>query len=447
MLYRTLTVGNLLRDLGEFYYPHKMDFRGRIYPVPYWVHPQGPDISRSLLRFKHGSPLTREGFDALMVYGANLWGEKGTRDARRFWGRKFFEDSAYAVYQDPIENSEWHEADDPFQFLAWCLELGELADSGWPDKPFISRLPVHVDAKNNGLQLFALMSGDRTLAELTSAISPTQAGHFPDIYSIIGEVVSERVRAVGDSDILGLWKRVFGDAGVPRSWCKRPVMTLPYGVTLFSAQGYVQEAYLEEYGREGPFKMDYRKPCRALANVIMQEVTRMCSGAVSCMSWLQECCAAVSETGSVLRWDTPLGWPVYQDYRKNKKNHIFVALSGKIRNLTIRSKKADPDPRGARQGVSPNFVHSIDASILARVASGWHGPLAAIHDSFGTTASEVPALHKALREAVTELTLRKDPLSLFKSQLESYYRVDLPDPPRLGRIEEHEVMQSQELFS
>lgn len=106
-----------MHDLGvPFYFPHRLDFRGRAYPQPVWLQPQGPDIARSMLRFAEPEVMTPGGWDALMTYGDELFGSAVARtslsDAARS-GR------IGVVYDDPLSNLWWTEAKKPCQFLAW----------------------------------------------------------------------------------------------------------------------------------------------------------------------------------------------------------------------------------------------------------------------------------------------------------------------------------------
>ena len=41
----------------SFFYPYQLDFRGRIYPKPTMLSPQGADYSRALIKFKYGKQI------------------------------------------------------------------------------------------------------------------------------------------------------------------------------------------------------------------------------------------------------------------------------------------------------------------------------------------------------------------------------------------------------
>ena len=66
-----------------------------------------------------------------------------------------------------------------------------------------------------------------------------------------------------------------------------------------------------------------------------------------------------------------------------------------------------PDMRGFMCGISPNFVHSMDASHMSLVIDNWDHTFGAVHDSFSTHASNV-----------------EDLLALTKQQFINMYNVD-----------------------
>ena len=438
----------------SFAYPHRMDFRGRCYPSPYFLQAQGPDLARGLLRFDSGSPLGKwdaedsPAWDALMVHGANVWGAKGTLYARAKEGRRLWDAVGRRVNADPLEHRGWEDADEPWQFMAWALEVGRLSSADHRKGRPLTHLPVAADASNNGLQLFALMTGDRELAEWTNAIpGPDQPR---DIYTEVAGRATERLRtlAAGGDREAQQWVALLGSDGVPRSASKRPVMTLPYGVTLWSAQHYVKDWYNEQWQDDGPFGDAPGPACLLLARCIMGEVAGVCQGAVGAMRWIQSACGEVTGTGTALRWVSPSGWPVVQHYRKTRAKRIKADLAGSIRRLTIREGTGGVDPREQAQGSAPNFVHSVDAAVLHTALAGWDAPVAAGHDSFATTAPLQPLLLSRLRDAVARCTLELDPLARLHVSLTAQCpSANIGPPPRLGVIDPDEVRASAYMFS
>jgi DNA-directed RNA polymerase len=146
---KVLWVANMFEGEEQIYFPHYVDFRGRCYPKPTFLHPQGPDYARSLLRFadsctvKAGLP----GHGWFVMTGANLYGQdKGTQEERWAWVYDH-EAEIKAVADDPYENHFWVDADKPWQFLAWCFEAAELFTHGSVE----SHCPIHMDGSCNGI--------------------------------------------------------------------------------------------------------------------------------------------------------------------------------------------------------------------------------------------------------------------------------------------------------
>jgi len=124
----------MLLDKGGFFYPYQLDFRGRIYPKPAMLSPQGADYSRALLKFKFGKRMG-DNFDTFAIAGANLFGEadKEELSVRVEWV-KANANKIIDCATKPLEYSWWASADKPFCFLAWCYEfkaysLAEDSDS------------------------------------------------------------------------------------------------------------------------------------------------------------------------------------------------------------------------------------------------------------------------------------------------------------------------------
>lgn len=64
-------------DEERIFFPHSMDFRGRMYPLPPILNHMGGDLSRGLLVFSEGKELGQDGLDNLMVGGVVAWGKFG----------------------------------------------------------------------------------------------------------------------------------------------------------------------------------------------------------------------------------------------------------------------------------------------------------------------------------------------------------------------------------
>src|SRR5690606_3046613 len=97
-----------------------------------------------------------------------------------------------------------------------------------------------------------------------------------------------------------------------------------------------------------------------------------------------------------------------------------------------------------KNGVAPNFVHSLDASHMALVAlagSREGMSLAMIHDDFGTHAADAERFYTLIRETFVAMYEQNDPLGDFAA------RYDLPTPPKPGRLDLRQVLASPYFFS
>ena len=452
----TRIVAKRMVDHEKIFFPHRMDFRSRAYPTPYFLSIQGPDVSRAAVSFAEPEKRTKEGDEWELIHAANTWGAKGTLQARKDFARKNLEQIAQRVFQDPIDNRDWTEADEPWRFLAWCLSHGEGGES--------TSLPVSVDASNNGHQLFALMTGDRDLAAWTNAIATSEPR---DIYLECAGRATEKLKELSEGGrlpealsswenkdevdpeaIASTWLEVLPD-GIPRKCAKRPIMTMPYGVTNWSAQAYVRDWYKSEWGGDGPFGRRPHRSCMLLSTLLMEEVKSVCKSSVAVMDWLRNVSAEVcSKHNTAVQWITPSGWPVYQHYRTTGAKRVKVDLAGSIRSLSIRQVTGNLSKREQRAGISPNFVHSVDGSVLAHALSRFDGPVGAVHDAFITTSPRIPALLHTLKEAVAHCAITADPLGSFHKYISTYCpQAEIPPPPRFGEIDPSEVLESNYIFS
>lgn len=417
--------------LGQtFYYPQTLDFRGRIYPRPYFLQPQGPSQARGLLRFSQGKPLqTAEAIDWWRIHGANCYGI----DKVPFWQRiEWVVDSEREILscgRDPLDNLWWAQAEKPWEFLAFCIEYADRSRS--PDR-FISKIPIQMDGSNNGLQIFSLLLRDEVGGLATNCV-PTERPQ--DIYQQVADKVTEYLEARRDKEQFAReWLGFFVGGRVPRGVTKRPVMVLPYGGTRYSCHHYVMDWFLEERKRRpSPWRVDYFTPCHWLSTRIWEAIHEVVVAARKCMEWLQAIAGVCHKQRQPLVWTTPTGFAVNQAYTKYDMERIETSYGDSVRKIRARWSGYNLCSRKQRNGVSPNFVHSLDAAALVRTVNlclerGVENFLM-IHDSFGTTAADAPLLAEMLRRAYVEI-FSVDLLQDLKEQLEEY----LPDPSALPEL-------------
>lgn len=425
-----------MTEFERIYFPHQLDWRGRVYTVSSQLNPQGSDRDRALLRFAAGKPLGTHGAYWLAVHLANLYGyDKVSLDERARWTA---ENSGNILESalSPLDGTRWWTgADKPWTFLAACIEWAGFSMQG-PD--YVSRLPVHVDGSCNGLQHFAAMLKDPTSAEAVNLLP----GPAPrDVYQTVADAVTRSVWNQpppddGGPNLSDLMVIAWPE-GVPRSLVKRPVMTLPYGVTRYGMRDQVQQ----ELTSAGLFG-EYRSECASLlAEHIHTAVGSVVSAADRVMTWLQACADAFIAADLPVRWLSSAGLPVTQDYRVQGGSRIAVYVGGQRVQVQLAYVTEQRNARKQRAGISPNFVHSQDAAHLVaavlRCKDNDITSITTIHDSYGTLAADVDTLNVILRETFADM-YRGDVLSELAASFRSQ-GVDVPDPPASGELDIDQV--------
>lgn len=466
-------IGNaakLFTSEQALYYPHKTDFRGRIYPIPTCgMTPQGCDIGKGLLLFDRADIVEKgEGRDWHSVHGANTWGmDKAPLEERIQWA----DDNApmiRAIATDPLDCRDWAEADEPWQFLSWCLDRGRLLDAEAAGREYWSRLPVSQDATSSGLQLYSLLLRDPVAAAATN-VSPSDTRQ--DIYQDVADVVTAKLREVADGKRPGPvskkkdeWEDAqryarnwlaFCEGRLPRAATKRPVMVLPYGGTLHSTRDYVGDWLVDELRKRGlrdnmPFDEVWQHS-NMLGCLIWEGMREVVHGAVAGMEWIQNAARLVTDAGEDLCWTSPSGFVVKHRYRKLRTRDVRTTLGRRVIIKRKYTEDTDDLHRSRQvQASAPNFIHSLDAALLTitanRLFAAGVQDIGVVHDCYASHAATASQVGRMLREVTAEM-FTPDLLGQFKTEVEDRAGVVLPDLPEYGDLDPQTVTQSLYYFS
>ena len=450
---RQLT-SRLLAAIGEdetrkaIWFPHFLDFRGRMYPYPQDLEPQASDPVRACLQFAEGKPIGLEGESWLKRQIPASYG--GETAGKALGGQLAWVDknkrAIDKLVQNPLGEIEfWETARYPWRFLAACCEWAEMHRKG---AKFISHLPVAMDGRCNGLQHLAALGRDRVLGELVN-ITPAPDGLPRDVYQVIADELRAVVRAGTSPGALAWQKR---DDLISRDTVKRPVMTFPFGVT--------QEGFEGQILNDGAvYKIPHSNPerdARYLAGAI-KKVTQKTGGVLSrakgIMDWLAQVAKAFARAGAPVNWTNPAGMQIRLAYYQDKSRRI--ELHGLYRAVSIKYYSEDRDSglntRKQGQGITASLVHSFDAAHLAKtvnacVRAGIHS-FAAVHDSYSTHANDAPVMARLLREQFMEIYSKPWLEQLAQRwRQEAPPRVKVSDPPERGDLAIDEVIDSDSFF-
>ena len=426
-------------DYDNLYFVCFCDSRGRVYPMTQGLSPQGSDVQKGLLRFAEGKWLdTPEAQRWFLYNGANLWGfDKATPQERIDWHMDKAE-LLLSFADDPIENQGWLEADNPVQFLAWCFEYAEWFRTG----NVCSHLPVALDGSCSGLQHFSAMLRDEVGG---AAVNLTYSPKMNDIYRAVAEVAAQAMKEA-EPDEAG-YREAWLTHGINRSVTKRSVMTTSYGVTKRSAIRYVIDDYLRVHDFIRP--REHYPAASYLMDFVWPAISAVVIKGKQAMAWLDKAGKQIiksnGDTEGAITWVTPSGFLASQAYYEYEEHNVATKLYGHAR-IKVLVDSPDPSPSRHSLGLSPNFIHSMDASHLHLVTAKMaelipNVSLAMIHDSFGTHAADTAVLYTVLRDEFVLMYENSDPLTEFAN------RYNLPAAPDKGKLDLNEVRRSLYVFS
>lgn len=460
---KTLNVAQEFSPYDAIYFPHQLDFRGRVYAVPAALNPQGTDLAKGLLQFSTGDPIDTTAAERwFLIHGANCFGvDKVSFDERVEWVSANAGQIVNCALH-PLDDLWWTQADSPFCFLAWCFEFSDRRRAKIAGTEFRSRIAIAMDGSCNGLQHYSAMLRDPVAGRAVNLV-PSDAPQ--DIYGEVARVVKEGLYRTAmsehhpdagyatdedrkDWELADRW----GAFGIDRKITKRPVMVLPYGGTLNSCQKYVFDA-VSERGGHGFSSEDLRPACNWLGGRVWSGIGDVVVSARLAMGWLREAAGVVAKEGRPLQWTTPSGFVVVQSYLEVRSRRIDTTLLGQRFQPQINEPVPDKlDRRRQVNGVAPNFVHSLDAAALIltvnEAARRGVTKFAMIHDSYGTTAAASPTLASALRDEFVRMYEEHETLEEFREEaIPGDLRDGVSCPPTVGGLDLNLVRQSDYFFA
>lgn len=443
---RKIWMANKFRDEEAIYFPHNVDFRGRVYPLVPMMNPQSDDLGKALLEFAYGEEVGDDGEHWFKVHLANTYGiDKESIDDRLKWTDEH-KVQIQLVASDPLQyRGFWEKADSPWQFLAACFEYNRYLESGLGSK-FVSVLPVGLDGTCSGIQHFSAMLRDEVGGRAVNLVPQDKPA---DVYQQVADKVEEKLRA-SDDPLASTWI-----GKVTRKLVKRQVMTLPYGATLFGMRDQLKEE-LKAQADKGNKIIDVLDPkdewklINFLTDIIWVSIKETLVASVEIMDWLKSIAKLCSENNKHLEWDTPAGFHVKQFYKKYESKIIDTNFNSiRIqRRLNISLDILNKKKQGS--GFSPNMVHSMDAAHMMntvnRLVNKGVNDFSMVHDSFAVHIGHVSTLANELRETFVE-QYKDGFIELFHKQLEKYSGLELPKPPKLGNLDLSQVINSDYFFN
>jgi DNA-directed RNA polymerase len=423
------------------YFPHNMDFRGRVYPVPPHLNHMGSDMSRGLLWFADGKPLGERGLHWLRIQLANLYGFDKVPFSDRLDFVSKNQDKIYSCAQRPLEDRWWVAADSPWQFLAACFEYYNAMHSADPHS-YVSHLPIQQDGTCNGLQHYAALGGDEQGAKSVNLLPSDRP---QDVYSDVAELVAQRIHRDAEN---GVAVAQLLKGRVDRKVVKQTVMTSVYGVTFIGARQQITNAMKDHRLLTHLTDNEMYQASQYIAQLTFESLKEMFTGARNIMDWLATCAKLVAKKGRLVSWTTPLGLPVVQPYRRQSRTGTVetvvqsVALEHEPTKWPVYSNRQ-------RSAFPPNFIHSLDSTHMLLTAihcKRQQITYASVHDSFWTHPATVDDMNTILREKFVQLHGRPILKQLREYWTTTHPDIKFPELPALGKFNLHLVKESPYFF-
>ena len=374
-----------------------------------------------------------------------------------------------------VHEDVYLEADEPYQFLAHQLEMKKFLKN--PKMEFRGR--IHLDACNSGSQFTSAITGDLSGCIATNVI-PTINKYGgqdrQDAYLLVSDkalnlteelIESEKKKISKDIkngkvenkdvyDSLKIFRSLLIEKG--RKVCKTPVMVSNYGGTAGGRADIIWNQ-LREFGVDR--KWITKSNSSRYSKIIGDSISGVLNGGKAFENYIQKMNNLIAKQNAPVIWNTDDGFHVVHFKNKQEKSKKVRVLLPNARRQTVLSKTVFSDKLSVpkmKSAISPNYVHSLDAELLRKVAyrmfeegivdSDW------IHDSFGCHPNHVDLMLNITKEEFREMVSRK-PLEKLDSELRSQMdnsrstkralkEIQLPN---FGEIEIEKLMDSEWFFS
>ena len=492
----------------DFYQLVSADYRSRIYYDEAFLNFQGPDLARGIMQFSEPKVMEEKDTFWLAVHTASSFNKSYGIDEIPEWCEADYkayleEEGLESISVDKMtlnDRFQWtqhnieniiklgqacvfaEEAEKKVTFLACCIEWYDYSTC---EGEYLSCLPISIDGSNNGWQHLGAISKDTQTGELVGLI-PTEIQK--DFYV---QTAKELIKQTKDEELRKILSNM-------------PMKHIRKGITKRGSMTRAYSAGAEKIGenmwtdcRVEDFHETYNiteEHCLAFAKLLIKAIDAVCPGPLQTMAYFQALAAyeigknsidpalmkrkkelmyrkdltsdeleeysdiidTIDEQASQivygngedrLKWVTPSGFPV--DYTKWRMavNKCHATISGYRRVKHVVHMPTDkPDLKRFMRGISPNFIHSLDASHMSLVIDEWPHTFGAVHDSFSTHACDVEELLILTKSKFIEMYDVSNFYDYIAEEIVTDHReLDIEQPTK-GELDIKEIVNSDYFF-
>lgn len=429
------------------------------------------------------SYLASEGLDNISV-------DKMTLEDRIQWTNMYMDEIIEAGQNGTFTDK----AEKPVSFLAACVEWYNYNVAYRENRIHMSHLPIPIDGSNNGWQHLGAISKDSHTGELVGLV-PIEIQK--DFYV---QTAKELINLTKDERLSNILSSMFMKE-IRKGISKRGSMTRAYSA---GATKIAENMFFDCKAEDYHIKYDItEKDCIAFAKILVKAIDNVCPGPLQTMTYLQNLAAyqigkykrfdkdgneatkehselrkrkleievlptktdkdleALNEIVNELQtyenkliygngedfltWTTPSGFKVVYKNWIMKDYKARGTIDGKQIKHVARIASEMPDIRGFMCGVSPNYIHSMDASHMALVISNWKGDFGAVHDSFSAHACDIEDLLALTKKTFIDMYDHENFFSTIRTDLTN--NTDDVEQPALGSLNIKEIEDSDYFFA
>ena len=383
--------------------------------------------------------------------------------------------------------------------LACCLEWYDMSIC---EGTYHSRLPIPIDGSNNGWQHLGAISKDPKTGDLVGLIPREIQQDFyvqtaKELYHSTND--ERRKEILTRMPMKHIRKGISKRGSMTRAYsagaqkiaenmyfdCKSEDFHEKYDITDKDCLGFARDL-IKAINKVCPGPLDTMEYLQSLAKYEIGEYEKFRNGKPAAKEWkrlrtelknlymneekseevLQQINDLILElqefetkrvrgNGSkILTWKTPSGFDVKYECYVMVERVVKGTISGydkynkacRVNHKGLIASEA-PDVRGFMCGISPNFIHSMDASHMSLVIDNWNGDFGAVHDSFSTHACDVDDLLELTKSTFINMYNVENFYDYIDRQLLSSDRPDDVDQPMRGSLNVEDIYQSDYFFA
>lgn len=366
------------RDFDEIFLAWNRDFRGRTYSKGYMVNAQGDKITKGLLVPNNRQEITERGYEWLIINIANLFGD----DKLLFHER-------VAKYDLPVEDlrAMADEADSPLEFMNAVDALEDYRKTGSCDSL------VYLDASNQALQMYAVLTGDKETARICNLAS---GNTLEDAYKELAKLINTAV----------------GFDYLQRNHTKKALMTAMYGKedivseiinALYPELSWDEatERVATDIGSHTELVKNQLR-CVKFDEICITSLSKLAPRAVQMMEAIL---ASHNPEATVITWETPSGFKV----QFNVKKKVPYEFSYTFANGYTFARTGVTEEYGASdtsRALAPNVIHSLDGWVAEEVTNRMKAEgryITTIFDAFGVHANDCDRVREIYADIMVEL--------------------------------------------